>query len=393
MKWESKAAWFCMTVMVLCANGADAELRLPNDPRNGALDAVEILIVRKQADDWRVVETLLGKRDVDSVLKLTDLKVDRSDRLEPERPVTARTRVLVLLGPERNDEGDLRVSFHSSCFARVEDPADITSLRQTARDVLQLRSDWNRARGQKQREHRVVALWPFLWNGGMVIPRRTAEELKKLTPVSGNYIVDQFDELSHRQRMTLLSDANEYGGQKLHQRLKKYLKTLRADYDAMLEQSGPDVATEDWSNLPQSVQNLRGELYYGLHGLAAFRDQDDLPFIRDMASWALKRRLKQTCDAALSGFMFMPARANLPLIAGIWSEFSERPYEGNDINAFDVTRSLRVHKFSDTVPILAKLIRHKDAGTEAHAFLTEIVGRDLGADPQAWISWHAAQNR
>jgi hypothetical protein len=393
MKWESKAAWFCMTVMVLCANGADAELRLPNDPRNGALDAVEILIVRKQADDWRVVETLLGKRDVDSVLKLTDLKVDRSDRLEPERPVTARTRVLVLLGPERNDEGDLRVSFHSSCFARVEDPADITSLRQTARDVLQLRSDWNRARGQKQREHRVVALWPFLWNGGMVIPRRTAEELKKLTPVSGNYIVDQFDELSHRQRMTLLSDANEYGGQKLHQRLKKYLKTLRADYDAMLEQSGPDVATEDWSNLPQSVQNLRGELYYGLHGLAAFRDQDDLPFIRDMASWALKRRLKQTCDAALSGFKFMPARANLPLIAGIWSEFSERPYEGNDINAFDVTRSLRVHKFSDTVPILAKLIRHKDAGTEAHAFLTEIVGRDLGADPQAWISWHAAQNR
>ena len=393
MKWESKAAWFCMTVMVLCANGADAELRLPNDPRNGALDAVEILIVRKQADDWRVVETLLGKRDVDSVLKLTDLKVDRSDRLEPERPVTARTRVLVLLGPERNDEGDLRVSFHSSCFARVEDPADITSLRQTARDVLQLRSDWNRARGQKQREHRVVALWPFLWNGGMVIPRRTAEELKKLTPVSGNYIVDQFDELSHRQRMTLLSDANEYGGQKLHQRLKKYLKTLRADYDAMLEQSGPDVATEDWSNLPQSVQNLRGELYYGLHGLAAFRDQDDLPFIRDMASWALKRRLKQTCDAALSGFKFMPARANLPLIAGIWSEFSERPYEGNDINAFDVTRSLRVHKFSDTVPILAKLIRHKDAGTEAHAFLTEIVGRYLGADPQAWISWHAAQNR
>ena len=393
MKWESKAAWFCMTVMVLCANGADAELRLPNDPRNGALDAVEILIVRKQADDWRVVETLLGKRDVDSVLKLTDLKVDRSDRLEPERPVTARTRVLVLLGPERNDEGDLRVSFHSSCFARVEDPADITSLRQTARDVLQLRSDWNRARGQKQREHRVVALWPFLWNGGMVIPRRTAEELKKLTPVSGNYIVDQFDELSHRQRMTLLSDANEYGGQKLHQRLKKYLKTLRADYDAMLEQSGPDVATEDWSNLPQSVQNLRGELYYGLHGLAAFRDQDDLPFIRDMASWALKRRLKQTCDAALSGFKFMPARANLPLIAGIWSEFSERPYEGNDINAFDVTRSLRVHKFSDTVPILAKLIRHKDAGTVAHAFLPEIVGRDLGADPQAWISWHAAQNR
>jgi len=193
--------------------------------------------------------------------------------------------------------------------------------------------------------------------------------------------------------MTLLSDANEYGGRKLHERLKEHLKTLRTDYEAVLKQSGPDVVSEDWNKLPRAVKNMRGELYYGLHGLAGFRDQDDLPFIRDLASWALKRRLKQTCDAALSGFKFMPARANLPLIAGIWSEFSERPNEGNEINAFDVTRSLRVHKFSDTVPILAELIQHKDAGTEARAFLTEIVGRDLGADPQAWLSWHAAQKR
>lgn len=371
-------------VLLTLPAAVSAEIQLPNNPRNGALDATAIVVVRRQDDAWRVTESLLGEHDVDAVLRLTDLQLERRDRLTRQQPVTEQTRVLVLLGPDRHRNGDLRVSYHGSCFARVEDEADVAQLRKISRDVLELRQEWNDALALKRHEDRVRALWPYVWDGGIVVPRRTADELKKLAPVSGNYIASQFGNLSHSQRMTLLSDANEYGGDQLHKLVIAHLNSLQDEYNTWLAEDGAGVDTDDWKVLPERAKEMRGELYYGLHGLAGFRNRDDLPFIRDLATWALKHRLKQTCEAALTAFRHMPDRSNLPLIAGIWSEFDQRPYEGNPLSAFDITRTLRGHRFPATVPILAAFLDCEDVGTEARAFLAEIVGRDLGPDAADW---------
>jgi hypothetical protein len=136
------------------------------------------------------------------------------------------------------------------------------------------------------------------------------------------------------------------------------------------------------------MKDMWGELYYGLAGLASFRDKKDLPFVRQLALWAVDRRFKQTCDAALGAFANMPESANLPVIDAIWEEFSTRPYQGNALSPFDVTRSLRAHRFPETVPILAKLLSDEKAGNEARTFLSEIVGEDLGKDPNVWLEWY-----
>ena len=87
----------------------------------------------------------------------------------------------------------------------------------------------------------------------------------------------------------------------------------------------------------------------------------------------------------------MPDRANLPLIDAIWKEFTQRPYEGNALSAFDVTRALRTHRYPETGPILAQLLGDEVAGNEARGFLKEIVGQDLGKDPQPWLEWYKRQ--
>ena len=208
--------------------------------------------------------------------------------------------------------------------------------------------------------------------------------------VAGEHIAECFPEMGHGHRMALLPQLGTYGGDRLHAVLIGHLKQQQKAYDAFLARHGPDAKgiIEDWSHAPNEITDIWSELYYGLTGLAGFRDKKDLPFVRELALWAVDRRFKQTCDASLGAFRDMPERANLPVIDAVWKEFSARPYEGNPLLPFDVRRALRTHRFPETVPILAQLLSNEDAGGEARRFLSEIVGEDLGEDPNAWLDWY-----
>jgi hypothetical protein len=145
---------------------------------------------------------------------------------------------------------------------------------------------------------------------------------------------------------------------------------------------------EDWNHAPEEIKEIYGELYYGLAGLASFKDQADLPFMRELAMWAVGRRFKQTCDAALSAFRTMPDEANLPVINAIWREFSSRQFPGNELISLDVVRTLRTHVYSAAVPLLVGFLKDAHAGSEAREALGQIVGQDLGQDPDDWMDWY-----
>jgi hypothetical protein len=125
-------------------------------------------------------------------------------------------------------------------------------------------------------------------------------------------------------------------------------------------------------------------------GLAQFKKKEDLPFIRDLALWAVKYHVKRTCVHAVLAFRSMPAKENLPVIDAIWKEFTETEYTGN---ARNVARALRAHKYPETVPVLVKLLDDPRAGSEARTFLKDIVGKDLGPDPQPWLDWYEEQKK
>jgi Beta-ketoacyl synthase, N-terminal domain len=57
------------------------------------------------------------------------------------------------------------------------------------------------------------------------------------------------------------------------------------------------------------------------------------------------------------------------------------------ISPFDITRTLRVHAYPETLPLLAQFLEDENVGSEARAFLAEIVGNDLGSDIKAWLDW------
>jgi hypothetical protein len=145
---------------------------------------------------------------------------------------------------------------------------------------------------------------------------------------------------------------------------------------------------KDWNRLPDEVKAAFGELYYGLAGLAGFKDQSDLPFTRELAEWSIENDDWQVCEAALKAFRYMPERENLPLIVAIWERFGTKPPDGNGISPFDITRTLRVHAYPETVPLLAQFMIDENVRSEARAFLAEIVGNDLGPDIEAWLDWY-----
>ena len=129
-------------------------------------------------------------------------------------------------------------------------------------------------------------------------------------------------------------------------------------------------------------------MYYGLTGLVNYKNRDDLPYIRELTAWAIKYRFKQTCDAALIGFRNMPDKENLSLIYAVWKEFSRRPYEGDELPAYEVSRVLCTHRYPETVPLLAPFLEYDFGRSTVQQTLRKIVGRDLGDRPQAWLDWY-----
>jgi len=383
-----------VALLLLSGAGSYARIVPPRDPRDGILDASLVAIVKQAGPDtFEIQEVFLGDAEVGDSIELPGFRLYTVQMYGPEKvePIAPDTRVLVFLRRGEQDPTKWEVTRHGYCFFWVHDPGQVDRLRKMARDAVSLRRSWERARDIPDEGRRVEALWPYLWDHGVSFLRHTRDELAKTGAVAGDYIAERLTSMSHGERMTLMPDSARLGGERLHAALVQHLLAQQKLYEDLLARRGPGARDliEDWDTAPDEIRNIWGELFYGLGGLAGFKDRGDLPYVRELASWAIKHRLKPTCVSALHAFRDMPDRANVPVIEAIWKEFSTRPYEGNALNPFDVTRSLRTHKFPETVPVLAELLGEEHAGREARSFLAEIVGRDLGAEPQAWLDWYA----
>jgi hypothetical protein len=400
-----KARLFVLSLVAVALGGstkpADARLIPTKDAREGVFDAELVAIVRHiQKDAFEIEDVLLKTVEVGKTVAVPDFTlysyvegIWRGERVEHE--ITPDTRILMFLKRSRRKPDCWEVTHGGYCFFWVDDPAKVDQLRGEARQALDLRRAWEAARDIEDPHQRVAALWPFLWDGGRACCRVTETELQKAGAVAGDYIADRLPFLSHMERMELLADLGLYGGEKLHSCILAHLENRRAAYTAAVQDLNLDTMGKEneWQALPRAAQDMWGELYYGLSGLAKFKNPDDLPFIRDLATWAVKHRVKQTCDAALEAFREMPAKDNLPVIRAIWEEFTKRPYEGNELGTIDVVRALGAHTYPETVPILVKLLDDPNAGDEAHYSLGRIVGKDLGRDPQPWLDWCVQQEQ
>ena len=388
--------------VALCALPCDVlasgGLAPSRDPRSGALDASLIVLVRQQEPEvFRIEEVFLGDTKVGATIRLPKLQLYTFQEFGQKKveTITAQTRILLFLQPNKQATGGWDVSGYGYSYFWRHEPAKVEELRKIARDMVALRKSWEKARDIPDPRARVEALWPFLWEGGPRVIVRTKEELKKTAPVAGDVIAERFDRLAERDRQMLVVDAGQYGGEKLHGLLKRYLQDLQRRYEQFLRERGPgsESLIEDWGQAPQEIKDIWGCLYYGLAGLAKFKDRGDLPFIRDVAAWAIKYRFKQTCNAALVAFYHLPDKENLAVIDAIWKEFSRRPWRGNELSPADVTTSLCAHRYPETVPILAPFLEHESVRGRVRRALQEIVGQDLGDRPQPWLDWYNRQGK
>jgi hypothetical protein len=195
--------------------------------------------------------------------------------------------------------------------------------------------------------------------------------------------------MSHNERMSLLPGAGAYGSNMLHEKLKNYLNEQQQRYEKFVAASGRRPQDSEWNSMPANVKDIRGETYYGLAGLAKFNDRNDLPYIRRMAIWAAQYHLEQTAEAAINAFRDMPDRANLPAIQQIRNEFLPGRKPGIwTVVDWDTERALCTHNYLETIPLLAPFVADAQMANEAEGCLQQIVGRDLGKDPKAWIDWY-----
>jgi hypothetical protein len=384
---------FAAAMILPMAHRSYARLGPVRDPREGILDSSLVLIVSKaRTNSFRVEEVVLGAKKIGDTISLPDLRLYTVHMYGPERvePITPETRVLLFLKSNEKAPDTFEVTHDGECFFWVQDVAKVGDLRRQAEDAVKLRRSWEQAKGIQDERKRVEALWPYLWGHGVSFLRHTQKELQRMGAVAGDYIAERLPGMSPGERMTLLPELGAYGSERLHAALINYLQQQQKGYDAFLKNHGPDKKSliEDWNSAPNEIKDTWGQLYYGLTGLASFRDRRDLPFVRKLALWAIDYRFKQTCDAALGAFRDMPDKANLPVIDAIWKEFSTRPYKGNELSPFDVTRALSTHRFPETVPVLAQLLGNDKANNEARAFLTAIVDQDLGENPKEWLDWY-----
>ena len=383
----------CLSIF-LKSEDASARLVPPRDPCDGVLDASLVVIVTPEAQDrFRTVEVFLGQQGTGGSIELPGFKLYTVPQHGPElvEPMTPDTRILLFL---REKEGGWEVTHHGYSFFWRHEVEKVGELRVMAEEAVSLRRSWEAARDSPDVNARVDALWPYLWEHGISFLEHTRRELQRIGPASGDHIAQKFEVMTHRQRMTMLPDLGAYRSERGHEALTRHLQSQQQLYERFLVERGPGAESliEDWDHAPEKLKEISGELYYGLAGLASFEDRSDLPYLREMALWAIARRFKQTCDAALGAFRSMPDEANLPVIQTIWREFSARQFEGNELLSFDIVRALHTHVYPEAVPLLVGFLNDANAGSEARAALAQIAGKDLGDSPNAWLDWYNTQS-
>jgi hypothetical protein len=377
-------------VILLIADNAYPKIVVRTDPRDGVLDASLVLVVRQvERDTFSGEEVFLGESPAGDIINLPGFRLKTEQEWGPAKidPITPDTRILLFL--KRKDDG-WEITHYNSCYFWVHDPNKVAELRTKARQAVQLRKEWEEARDLPDQARRVEMLWPYLWDHGVSFLSRTQSELEKTGSVAGDYLAERLASLDHRKRNLLLPDLSRYGGERLHTALIQLLRDQKESY----EQYGAShdlksiSGVNDWNRLPDKVKAARGELYYGLAGLADFKVQGDLPFIRELAEWSIENDCWQVCEAALQAFRYMPERENLPVTIAIWKRFGTRPPDGNGISPVEITRTLGMHSYPETVPLLVQFLGDEHTGNEARGFLGEIVGKDLGPNINVWMDWY-----
>ena len=279
-------------------------------------DASLVVLVRQvRWDEFQIEEVYLGDQVAGTSLRLPKLRLFTEQQYEPDEveAITPTTRILLFLQPKydqsRTDDqewlhvpayGDWQICDYGECLFWVHDPAKVADLRKMARDAVSLRKAWETARQLPDPRRRVEALWPFVDEVWV----RTELELKKAAPISGDFLAERFDRLGGRA-WWVMSGAAEFGGKKLHDKVRKYLPTLQRRYERFLNGRDPKL-NEDWNKVPREIQGIHGELYYGTRGLAAFKDRRDAPFLKELAAWATKYGFQQMREAAETGLANMP---------------------------------------------------------------------------------------
>ena len=370
------------------------------DPVDGILDAQLVVIVQRSLTRepglFRILEVFLGDKKLDDSIDLGDFTLSINGPYAPTvtEPITQDTRILLFLQRKQGSNTEWEPTYFKEMFFWVQRPQEVALLRRAAERAVDLRQQWERAANISDPKQRVEALWPFLAmrRYGVSFFKHTESELQKAKPASGEYFAQHFDEMSHNERMSLLPSAGAYGSEMLHEKLRRWLDDQQRRYEQFVAASGRRPRDFEWNSMPDNVKDTSGELYYGLAGLARFGDRNDLPFIRTTALWAVQYHLEQTEEAALDAFRYMPDRANLPVIQQIRKEFLPGRKPGMwTVVDWDTERALCTHKYHETIPLLAPFVADDQMGNEAEGCLQQIVGRDLGRDPQAWVDWFTRQ--
>lgn len=377
---------------------------VPNkDPLNGVLDAELVVIAGPSLSGkpgiFRIGEVFLGELHAGDSIDLGDFKLSVIQECDPTKiePINPATRILFFLQRAKNSATLWKPTYFEESYFWVQRTEDVALLKRAAERAVNLRRDWEKAAATPDPKLRVADLWPFLSlpTYGVSFFQHTDSELQKTAPSAGEYFADHRDGMSHNERMSLLAEAGALGSERLHDKLRKHLDLQRQIYEEYVATLGRLPSESDWSTMPESALNASGEAYYGLAGLARFQDRNDLLFIRTMAVWAAKYDQEQTAEAAVHAFRDMPDRANLPTFEIILKEFLPERKPGVASIDFDAERALCQHKYPETIPLLAPFTADAidQLAGEAEYCLAEIVGRDLGRSPGAWIDWYTATSR
>lgn len=392
---ETIRAVTLLCCLLLVGTTSFAKLVAGPNFRNGILDAELVVIVLQQSpDSFRVEEVFLGNANKGDSIELPGFRLFTEQQYGPDvvEPITSDTRILLFLHHKKDTPTAWEPTYFGYSFFWVQHPQQMTQLSKTANQAVALRRQWEEAANISDPMRRAEALWPFLSmkDYGPDFLEHTKSALRNISPVSGDYFAEQFDNMPRWNRADLFKDAGAYGGDKLHRTLTNYIAAQQQLYEssALTYKLDRNDALASWNTMPENVKDIYGDIYYGLAGLASFQRRDDLPMIRDIARWAVKYGLEQTCEAALEAFRTMPDRDNLPVISLIWKRFPFGSGKGDEIFHIDVIRTLCTHKYVQTIPLLAPFVTDAFAGAEAQAALSEIVGRDLGQKPQPWLDWY-----
>lgn len=382
-------------------SSANAKLTADFDYRMGILDADLVCIVSQRAPGvFKVDEVFLATGPAPESIRLRGFQLATQQQYGPDivEPLTPNTRILMYLRRKKDAPSSWEVLDHGLSFFWVQSPEQTPQLRSFAEKGVDLRRRFEAASNIPDPLQRATALWSFLDMNtfGPEVARRAEEVLKRTAPVSGDYFAEHFNELPRDQRMDLLRDAGEYGGDNLHETVKEFISEQEKFFDgyATAHKLSGELDQKQWYSMPPTVRDSPGYVSYGAAGLAKFHRTDDLPLFREIGLWGVKYGMDQPSDVALDAFRDMPDEENLPVIAAIRERFKRGTFgviaEPDELLKYETLQALETHIYVRSIPQLVPFLSNDGFGDEAEDALTKIVGRDLGRKPGPWLAWYEA---